>query len=204
MPTNEILVNGKAYRLEASVIRDPKLQFTALSKRTDTRFVVLHQTGGEGGGSQVFNVLKERNLSVQFTIDQSGTIFQYCDAQLRCSHAGSVNSHSIGIEISNRANEEAVHDKWPRTLASTTVRGKAVKYADFYPAQYNAAYTLTKKLCEVYGLPFEAPMEGSKVSDKTLTSKYINDFKGFLGHYHLTDRKVDPFPKLLQYLVDHK
>jgi N-acetyl-anhydromuramyl-L-alanine amidase AmpD len=193
MNSREIIVAGRAVSVNADVVRDPKLQFSALGKRTETRAVLHHWTGGEGGGAQVFQTLKDRGLSVHFLIDQLGTIYQYADAALRCSHAGIANGWSVGVEISNRADKNEDHARWPRNL----LRGRT----DFYPTQYDAAKELTVALCRAFGLPRVAPMLNGKVRDGRLTFAEERLYRGVLGHYHVSEVKKDPGPDLLEYVT---
>ena len=170
------------------------LYFSRLGMRSTTSSVGLHWTGGEGGASQVYRVLKDRRLSVQFFIDYDGTIFQMADAQARAAHIGTENARCIGIEIANRASTKP-NAKRPRELYTEKVHGKAFRATYFTPAQVASAEKLTRALCKIYGLPYEAPPTHT-VAPKA----FLDGFRGVIGHFHVTRRKVDPGVRLLQEL----
>jgi len=62
--------------------------------------IVVHHSGGDGKDpSGMYQTLWfNRFLSVQFSIEDSGKIYQYLDAQETAWHAGAANGRSIGIE----------------------------------------------------------------------------------------------------------
>lgn len=188
-----ILVRGEPVHVDAEVRTDPTLRFAALGKRTETRAVVWHWTGGEGGGRQVFNVLQSRGLSVHFTIDQLGVIWQYADADAYCSHASGANGFAVGVEISNRANGLGQHAKWIRDVDFDTVHGRKAPHTCFYSAQVASAKALAVALSRAYGLPFNVPIATTVCSKAELST-----FRGHLGHYHLSERKRDPGTELMR------
>lgn len=79
------------------------------------QFVIHYDVCGTSG--VCFDVLHDRRfLSVHFMLDVDGTIYQTLDLQERAWHAGSANSRSIGIEITNigayPVDGENPFDKW--------------------------------------------------------------------------------------------
>lgn len=191
--TATILVRGQPVPVDATVRVDPALQFPALGKRTETRAIVWHWTGGEGGGEQVYRVLRDRGLSVHFAIDQEGIIWQYADADAYCSHASGANGFAVGVEISNRADASTAHAKWPRTAATDTIHGKTARHTRFLPAQIRSAKALAVSLSRAYGLPLVVPPDTTVCGKATLGA-----FRGHLGHFHLSERKRDPGTEILR------
>ncbi len=64
------------------------------------QFVIHYDVCGTAG--VCFDVLHDRRfLSVHFMLDVDGTIYQSLDLQERAWHAGTANSRSVGIEITN-------------------------------------------------------------------------------------------------------
>jgi N-acetyl-anhydromuramyl-L-alanine amidase AmpD len=64
------------------------------------QFVIHYDVCGTSG--VCFDVLHDqRFLSVHFMLDVDGTIYQTLDLQERAWHAGTANSRSVGIEITN-------------------------------------------------------------------------------------------------------
>lgn len=78
------------------------------------------------------------------------------------------------------------------------IHGKELRQYDLTDAQYASLIKLTATLCKV--LPKIAPdyprdAEGRLRTD-LLSDEEIANFSGVLGHYHVSDRKVDPGPAL--------
>jgi len=79
---------------------------------------------------------------------------------------------------------------------TNTVQGELLVQYDYTPEQYTALSHLVAALCTA--LPeiqcqvprdSEGNVPAQKLSDEALAS-----FKGVLGHYHITERKIDPGP----------
>ncbi len=186
----EIVIDGRPVAIAAQV--NSQFRFESLGRRTETKAVVLHWTGGEGGGAQVFRVLKERGLSVHFLIDRQGVVWQYADAALRCAHVGPGNARTIGIEMTNAANGKST--VYPPYVE--TIHGKRFRCTPFSPEQTATAKVLVKALCDAYGLPFATPSIST-----VLEPKVLREYRGVLGHFHFTRRKVDPGNKLLHEMI---
>jgi hypothetical protein len=141
-------------------------------------------------------VLNDRKVSVQFCIDNDGTIYQLADMQHTCWHAGSrvVNAASVGVEISNAYStkyndlyEERGFGRRP-VIKGQKVHGKPLgEFLGFYPVQLEALAALWAAVHEAAGVPLEIPSEGQRVSTDVASGK----FKGFACHYHVTERKID-------------
>jgi len=187
-----VLVDGREVRCEARVRSDHAFKFTGLAKREQTRCVVLHWTGGFRGGPAVFRTLLQRKLSVHFNIDADGTIWQFCDASMRCSHATGANSWSVGIEMSNPAQQGHVAGDAPRAVVVENIHGNDLQHTTFTAEQMSAALALTQTLCKAYGLPLAVPMDGNDVLSTAAKAGELDVFRGVVGHLHLTRRKVDP------------
>lgn len=175
------------------------------------RTVVLHHQGGEGGQERLYRTLhgsrtnrrtdKPIYLSVHFGIDVSGSVTQYSDIQTYCYHAGKANRHSVGIEIANVGKGDDSR-RYPRTAYSDEVHGVfSDDYLRFYPAQVKSAASLCHALCELLGIPFQFPMDGKRVRRTVLSDQELKAHKGLLGHLHVSERKVDPSPHLLDDLA---
>jgi N-acetyl-anhydromuramyl-L-alanine amidase AmpD len=190
--SNAILIDGHPHYVgrEVRVWTETGLEFPALGKRTETRAVVVHHTGGEGDAAQVHRVLKGRGLSVQFFIDHLGIIHQFTDASARASHAGTANGWSCGIEVQNRANANAVQRGIKREVVLERIHGKEAKRTTFLPEQVVSVLALVEVLCKAYGLPMEVPLTGSDVSATVIPNPAM--FRGVIGHLHLKATKVDP------------
>jgi len=212
---SHIIVSGKEVACDAPVVLwgESGLRFDALAKRSSTTAVVLHHTSGSNLAPGVHHALKTRrdprtgkllNLSVHFVVEPNGTVYQFCDASMRCAHAGSAddtnqdgvrvsgNSTTIGIEIVNPALRSAPPRGLPRPMITETIHGEKATVTGFTPAQVTSTIALVRSLCRAYGLPFAFPMDGAAVLATTMPELEFKAFRGVLGHLHLTSRKRDP------------
>lgn len=76
------------------------------------------------------------------------------------------------------------------------IHGRELVQYDFTPQQYAALARLTATLCRV--LPRIRPAfprgPDGRVAPRVLTAEELSHFSGVLGHYHLTEGKIDPGP----------
>ena len=145
-------------------------------------------------------VLKRRDLSVHWCIDNDGVIYQLIDANHIAYHAGSKkwNSKSVGVEISNAYYTK--YDWWyekhgfgkrPR-VHDARVHGRTLEeHLGFYPVQISALAALLKGVSQM-GVPLEVPLD-SNGELVTAVDKRCKEgkFKGIINHYNLTNRKID-------------
>ena len=146
-------------------------------------------------------VLNKRGISVHFCIDNDGTIYQMVDMNHAAWHAGSrkANLNSVGVEISN-----AYYPKYQgwydsngfgeRDLVEGAhVHGRTLDpFLDFYPAQIDALKALWQACHEALDIPYKCPLDkNGETLYKVSTSAAAARFKGFVSHYHLTNRKID-------------
>jgi hypothetical protein len=147
-----------------------------------------------------FNVLKKREISVHFCIDNDGTIYQLMDCNNIAWHSGNrkVNNNSVGVEISN-----AYYPKYQGIYktkgfgdrpiwSGVEVHGRKLEpFLGFYDVQLDALKALTKALNKAYEIPLVAPMDGEKLITTTESSVQNGTFKGVVNHYHIIERKID-------------
>lgn len=62
--------------------------------------IVIHHTC-TSSPKRTREVLKKKNCSTHFEVDKDGTIYQYREDDLMCSHCGSPNCHCIGIDVTH-------------------------------------------------------------------------------------------------------
>ena len=146
-------------------------------------------------------VLNSRGISVHFSIDNDGTIYQMVDMNHAAWHAGSKkwNHSSIGVEITNAYYPK--YQNWyekngfgPRPVWSDkTVHGrKQPDFLGFYDVQIDALKALWKAVHLGVGIPYKCQLDKSgETLYKVSTAAAANRFKGFCSHYHLTNRKID-------------
>ena len=148
-----------------------------------------------------FKILKKRNISSHFAIDNDGTIYQMVDTQHIGWHAGNtkVNNASIGIDFSNAyyMKYQNYYEKkgfGPRPVISDS-RIHGVKLGDhlgYYDVQLAAYKALVKCLAEHYSIELACPLdEDSNMKQEVEISAARGNFKGIVSHYHLTNRKID-------------
>ena len=178
-----------------------KLGSCGVSKRTKKiKMLVLHWTGGEGGPISCFSTLQRRGLSVQFYMDQLGNVTQYCDMDYSCAHAGFVNSYSVGIEIANAGTGPA-DSRHPRQLYKTRLKGDEKCLLEFYPQQVDSVIKWCHELCRILSIPEVLLRDSSgNIATNTVDRSVISEFSGVVGHYQISDHKIDPGTQLLHAL----
>jgi len=79
---------------------------------------------------------------------------------------------------------------------TNTVQGELLVQYDFTPEQYRALSHLVAALCAVLPeIKCEAPRDpDGNVPAGKLPDEVLESFQGVLGHYHITERKLDPGP----------
>jgi hypothetical protein len=141
-------------------------------------------------------VLAKRNVSVQFCIDNDGTIIQLHDMNDACWHAGNskVNHSAVGVEISNAFYTK--YQSWykkngfgerPIKSGALAQNRKIEDFTWFYPVQIEALKALYKAIHEGCGIPLESPDEKWAYDKNAASGK----FKGFMNHFHCSTKKID-------------
>jgi N-acetylmuramoyl-L-alanine amidase len=155
------------------------------------------------------NVLKERGLSVQFGIDNDGTIYQLMDANNIAWHAKGVNSTSCGVEIAN-AVDMKFSEWYPKNgfekrpiMKNVIVHNKEMQpHLGFYQIQIEALKALIDAVSRACNIPLAVPTDSSGKLIRGVDSRVIKGvYRGIVGHYHVTSNKTDPasldFEKLI-------
>lgn len=103
--------------------------FNGLRARPQTRWIVIHHTC-TATPAQTRKELKRKGYSTHFEVDRDGTIYQYADLDRMCSHCGSGNFQSIGVDLTH------------------------LKDADWPQVQLDAAERLFRWLSDELGIPW--------------------------------------------------
>lgn len=169
-------------------------------KSVVNQFVLHHD--GCSGAAMCFDVLQnERGFSVHFILDNDGTIFQTLDLGLMAFHASLWNDKSIGIEMCNRGDAKLFPGYYKggkngpdREVKYCKVNGHTFEAYDYTPEQYDSLRKLSRALLRLLpNLPAEYPQSSPGVQTwDTMPYNASINFAGFIGHYHLTERKWDP------------
>lgn len=147
------------------------------------------------------DVLNKNGISVQFLIDNDGTIYQTMDMQHGAWHAGntSVNRSSVGVEISNayypkyadwyvnngHGERPMVDDAWVNGV-------KLDPFMGFYPIQIEAAKALWKAVASATNVKLKTKLnQFCKVSTKYEKEIVYGKFEGVISHYHCYKGKID-------------
>lgn len=146
-----------------------------------------------------FDVLKQRNLSVHFLIDNDGTIYQTLDTKHVAWHAAGVNEKSVGVEISN-----AFYQKFNKTyeqmglgprplITDSKIHGQKLEtHLGFYPIQIQAYKALVKALNNGHNIPVKTPVDASGKQVNTVVADVASGkFNGVVHHFQVTTNKID-------------
>ncbi len=77
-----------------------------------------------------------------------------------------------------------------------TIHGQDLVQFDLTPQQYDSLIKLTATLCTVFpNLPCDYPRDArGNLITTTLPPDRLAAYRGHIGHFHLTDNKIDPGP----------
>jgi len=198
--------------------RPPRDRRTRRLLKKHVDLIVIHYDA-TGTSRRCFEVLHNaRGLSAHFLIDLDGTIYQALDVVERARHAGRANDRSVGVELANvgayedpeelHARAEILNDgygvreEWISTASGDcepvagVIQGRLVYQFPFTDAQYDALIGLTRALhAAMPGIRLVLPRTPiGAVSTAVMTAKRLAAFRGVLGHYHVSDIKIDPGP----------
>jgi len=215
-----ILVGGKIYPLLHPITKHPipvlgtqdhKIEFKPGDGYNKKRVKpidlgVYHWTGSENQVETMVKVLRQRKLGVEFAISPYGVLYQFCDPMLvDTADAGIANSRSWGVEIVS-AGIRRMNTLWmeprarkppmgPRPSYDTVLHGKKLKCYDFYPAQTATACALNKVMTEaIPGYAKDVCTVPGVVDLATV--------KGAIGHYNITNEKLDPGTQFMTHLAE--
>lgn len=215
-----VLIGGKIYPLNHPITghpipvfgpKDHGFEFKAgdgyNKKRVkDIDLGVFHWTGSENAVETMVETLRKRSLGVEFAISPMGSLYQFCDPlEVDTADAGIANSRSWGVEMVNAGIRRAA-TLWmeprqrkikmgPRPSYDTVLHRKAIKCWDFYPVQTITACALNKLMVAAL------PTYTSDVCTVPGVIKLDNTVKGAIGHYNITDEKLDPGTRFMQHLA---
>jgi N-acetyl-anhydromuramyl-L-alanine amidase AmpD len=161
--------------------------------------IVIHHDGC-ADSKTCFQVLVDRGLSTHFMIARDGLIHQVADPCLAAIHAGSVNAASIGIDLSNPADNLLQTPDAPvpdGAAPSGTVKINGVDFSSwtYSDAQYESLNELLGLLSQTLDLETDMPVgpDGGLLLD-ALEPEAAKAFKGILCHWHIDVEKWDPGP----------
>lgn len=129
------------------------------------RFLVIHFTSGATALSSInfWKTTEAKGASAHIVIDRDGTIYQCRPFNRTCGHAGKstwkgfsgLNSCSIGIELANAGDSEALAKRWTK-LPLVTARhkngGPVCGWEAYPPEQLAACEAVSKALVARYNL----------------------------------------------------
>jgi hypothetical protein len=206
-----IIVRGQSVplRLQVHTWHTTNLFFTCRVRTEETRAVINHWTGSENPPAALVSNMKRAvdadkkpaPKSVHFAVDVLGTVYQFCDAHARCGHAKAhgANGWSVGIEFIGRGDDFKVPSRGlTRDRVTDLIHGELTSYDDLTQPQIMAGVELNKTLCQAYGLPLVVPVKEGLVYPTECPERYLETFRGCMGHLHLEKKKRDPGLTLLR------
>lgn len=206
-----LIWNGAPLPCEAHVLdwRSSGLEYTAKTpgcgkrKKAPALFLV-HYTGAENPPPVVFKNLLKQRLSVEFSMDYHGQIWQFCDpAKVYCAHAKGANTFSFGMEIQSRG-LPADFTEPPRGQYRVQMGWGPQSYACFTKDQLDALCQFVDALTEAKIIPAKLAM-AKKAMYARIPKKQWSSLRGVAGHYHCDTEpgKIDPGPQVFEELRDH-
>jgi len=161
------------------------------SRRSNKPDLVIVHWGGRNARS-CRNALASRNLSSHFGTDRN-IIYQWLDTTHKAWHAGRPNGRSIGIDICQQptTNLAAWYDKRGydlETIPNPSSRGNR-KVLTLHPETVTATADLLRAVTAMYSIPLAFPE-----TDKVLSRSELADFRGVVGHHHVSAKKWDVAP----------
>lgn len=216
-----IVVGGKVYPLLHPVTKHPipvlgpkdhRQEFKAGDGFNKKRVKpidlgVFHWTGSENQVETMVEVLRSRKLGIEFSINPYGVLYQFCDpAEVDTADAGIVNSRSWGVEIVSaglrRASTLWMEPKQrkppmgPRFAYDTMIHGKKVRCYDFYPAQTVTALVLADTMATALSYPRDVATSPGVLPG-------LSSFRGSIGHFQITEEKLDPGTRFMGHLAEY-
>ncbi len=185
-------LEGRAKRYRARRFLRGRMDVQRL--RQHVRQVVVHFDGC-GTAKTCFDVLhNQRGLSVHFMVESDGTIYQTLDLAYCAYHAANANEHSVGIELQNKGDAAKFPRFYKKHRPKVTCRVHGVQFLayDFTKEQYAAMARLCGRLAQILDVPVRSPESSGALVWTVLDD--ASQFRGFLGHYHISRNKWDPGP----------
>lgn len=202
----------KALTYKTDKFTDPRNYDIPKGER-DIRIIVTHWDGTKSAHSTHW-VLGKSGLSTHFTVDNLGVIYQHLDPSNIGHHAGGVNGESVGIDMNCLA--KVKHQRIYRkeglperpVLKGLVCHGKKLDLLGYNPIQIDAYKALVKALTTFYNIPLECPLDENGNLITTVYKPVRKNFRGVVGHYHVTTKKIDPinldFVKILTEIKEEK
>lgn len=176
----------------------PEGCYKGVSSERQPTMIVTHWDAALSAHS-CFKILKKREISSHFVIDNDGTIYQMMDTNDIAWHAKGVNNISIGIDFSNAY--YAKYQKWyikkgfgrrPILDDSYTHGRKHPPHLGYYPKQLESYQELLRALCTHYDIPTACPRDSK---GRYIAGYHVDSakglFKGVVCHFNLSKRKID-------------
>lgn len=146
--------------------------------------IVVHTTGGVGDAKQIHRTLSNRGLSIHYIV-ANGQIVQCADPESTVTyHAGVANGRSIGIEIRNPLT--GINRGWADYTEA--LHGRRMKLKECHAEDLFQTALLLRALTDEFCIPHN-------FLDTPGVFEGAEDFRGIIGHYHLTKKKLDPAPR---------
>jgi N-acetylmuramoyl-L-alanine amidase len=195
-----IIIEGKRYA-SRSILGTPDL---SKLQKIIKQFVLHHS--GLYHSKDTFTVLHcQRKLSVQFILDDDGTLYQTLDLVEKAWQAGGNNQMSFGIEIDSRAlavkfpeayddNNQQRYHLLPRFKRLDKVQNQWITGYEYNNKQYETLIRLGMAVVEIFPLIKQSSDFPRTASGNIIKSAIPNPkaWNGFMGHYNITTAKIDP------------
>jgi N-acetyl-anhydromuramyl-L-alanine amidase AmpD len=150
-----------------------------------------------------FRVLKKRGFSTHLMVDTDGTIYQALDIRDNAWHGGDVNEISVGLDMNNVGSRDLLETdrglKYMQNgrggrLFQRKINNGAPRSAGYTDEQYRSLVAIIKGLHKILpSISLFPPLDRSgEVIGRKIQGH--RNFRGWLGHWHVSAGKWDPGP----------
>ena len=176
--------------------RDRGVRGLTLGKlRAKVRMLVLHHDA-TFSSMACLRVLRKRGLSTHLLIDNDGTLYQSVDLRHTTWHAGRVNRHAIGLDLSNAADVQYAGRYRDRGIFKGEINGGKFTALGYSEPQYRTLIEVVRALTRFFPRRRPTPPVDPKGQVVNRIIGNTDEFEGVLGHFHVSAKKWDPGPGL--------
>lgn len=205
-----IVIGPKIYLINiptVTYIDDFKIGDTTARVRKEIIYQVVLHHDVTFNAVTTEKILQGRGYSTHFIVDgdREGTIYQCHNPTTKVTfHAGVTNARSIGIDLNNPvelqyAKRDAQLRGRKRPIIKTKVHDREFEMLGYFESQYTSLNSLLQLIVDHIKIeerfptgPEDRPFMRNNDVAYFSTIRNPISYRGIIGHYHITKRKIDP------------